>query len=370
MENDSQDVPKLRFPNFDEEWDESKIDDIFNIKVAGDIKKDLFNETKSEKFKYPLYANSIEDEGLLGYYSEYKYNPNSITITARGINIGYAINREEKFMATGRLLILEPKYDINNQFFTEYLNNKLKIVIESTGVPQLTAPSLKINKIKFPALSEQNQIGGFLTLINKKIEVLERKHISYVNFKKFLMNFIFTEKSLFNIDDCDIVKLSQITKIGTGKKDVKDKKDDGEYPFFVRSEKIERIDSYSYDGEAILIPGDGKIGEIIHYINGKFDFHQRVYKISDFTENVNGKYIYYYLEKNFLRQALRNTAKATVDSLRLSTLTDMPIELPTLDEQMKIVNILSVADRKIELLDKELNITKEFKRGLMQKMFV
>ena len=92
-------------------------------------------------------------------------------------------------------------------------------------------------------------------------------------------------------------------------KDVKDKKDDGKYPFFFFFEKIERIDSYSFDGEAILIPGDGKIGEVYHYINGKFDYHQRVYKISNFHNDVFGKYIYYYLEKNFLRQAMKKYCK-------------------------------------------------------------
>ena len=151
---------------------------------------------------------------------------------------------------------------------------------------------------------------------------------------------------------------------------VKDKKDDGKYLFFVRSEKVERIDSYSFDGEAILIPGDGKIGEVYHYINGKFDFHQRVYKISDFKIDIHGKYIYYYLEKNFLKQAMKNTAKATVDSLRLDTLTKMPIEVPSLEEQIKIANTLSIADEKISLIENDVNIMKDFKKGLLQQMFV
>src|SRR5690554_4853285 len=71
-----------------------------------------------------------------------------------------------------------------------------------------------------------------------------------------------------------------IAEINTGSRDTQDSVDDGKYPFYVRSKKVERIDSYSFDGEAILTPGDGDIGGIFHYVNGRFDFHQRVYKYS------------------------------------------------------------------------------------------
>lgn len=143
--------------------------------------------------------------------------------------------------------------------------------------------------------------------------------------------------------------LGRISDIGTGNKDLKDSVKNGEYPFFVRSAKMERINTYSYDGEAILIPGDGKIGEVYHYINGKFDYHQRVYKISDFDENVLGKFVYYYLKKNFLRHALKYSAKATVDSLRLPIIKEMKIKAPSIEEQEKIASFLSEVDRKIDI---------------------
>ena len=149
-------------------------------------------------------------------------------------------------------------------------------------------------------------------------------------------------------------------------KDTQDKIDNGQYPFFVRSENIEKINSYAYDGEAILIPGDGRIGEIFHYIDGKFNFHQRVYKISDFSKSVNGKYIYYYLSYFFKKQAMKYTAKATVDSLRRSMLTDMEIRVPSVSEQKEITKILNASDNEISLLQQELEAIKQQKKGLMQ----
>ena len=265
----------------------------------------------------------------------------------------------------------------NNNISTEYMYyylssiNIMKYGSQAAKGITLNNETLNTIPVILPNFDEQNKISNFLSKIDKKIELLEKKHQAYEDFKKYLMQQIFTQKLRFDFkDEWKITKLGEITKINTGNKDVKDKIDNGKYPFFVRSEKVERINSYSFDGEAILIPGDGKIGEVYHYINGKFDYHQRVYKISDFKNNINGKYIYYYLEKNFLKQALKNSAKATVDSLRMDTLTKMPIELPSFEEQVEIVDILSLADEKIGLIEKNIKISKHFKRGLLQQMFV
>ena len=159
-----------------------------------------------------------------------------------------------------------------------------------------------------------------------------------------------------------VSNLGDLAKIGTGDKNLQDKVDDGIYPFFVRSENIERINSYSFDGEAVLIPGDGvNVGKIYHYINGKFDFHQRVYKISDFDKKILGKYVYYYMRKNFIREVHKNSQKASVDSLRLPTIKQMKIKFPSdIKEQQKIVNILEKVDEKIGLLEKNLNAFQKY----------
>ncbi|WP_191978993.1 restriction endonuclease subunit S, partial [Loigolactobacillus coryniformis] len=150
-------------------------------------------------------------------------------------------------------------------------------------------------------------------------------------------------------------KLGEVSNIKTGSSDLQDATDNGEYPFFVRSEKIERSHRYLFDGEAILIPGEGRLGEIYHYINGKFDFHQRVYKISNFTDfKVSGMYILYYMQHNFKRHALKFTVKATVDSLRLPMLTDFDIKIPLEEEQTKIGSFFKQLDNTIALHQRKL----------------
>jgi type I restriction enzyme, S subunit len=164
--------------------------------------------------------------------------------------------------------------------------------------------------------------------------------------------------------------IGDVCNLTTGNKDTQNKIDDGKYPFFVRSQTVERIDSYSYDGEAILTSGDGVgVGKNFHYINGKFDFHQRVYCLNKFKDDVYGQFVFHYFSENFLRRITRMNAKNSVDSVRREMIFEMPILLPNLNEQTKIANFLSSIDEKINLLKEKKSLLEEYKKGMMQKIF-
>jgi type I restriction enzyme M protein len=193
----------------------------------------------------------------------------------------------------------------------------------------------------------------------------------YAELQTKIKNYL--DNMVFNIDSpthgsWKTVKLGDIAKIKTGSKNNQDKTPDGKYPFYVRSDKILRIDTYSHDGEAILVPGEGRIGEIFHYIDGKFDVHQRVYKISDFSEKVHGKYLYYYLQMFFGKHAGSSSVKATVDSLRLPTFQDFEILLPDLEEQKRIATLLTAMDLSIKKSAKLSSEQTRLKRSLMQNL--
>lgn len=163
--------------------------------------------------------------------------------------------------------------------------------------------------------------------------------------------------------------LGSVARIKTGARDNQDKLAHGAYPFFVRSDTVERIDSYSHEGEAILVPGEGRIGEIFHYINGKFDVHQRVYKISDFTSTVSARYVYYYMTLFFGEHAMQNTVKATVDSLRMPTFTSFELRLPPLRaEQDRVVEALGDVDELIATLERLIAKKQAIKQGMMQQL--
>ena len=165
-------------------------------------------------------------------------------------------------------------------------------------------------------------------------------------------------------------KLGDVCEIKTGKKDTKNKEDDGEYPFFVRSNTVERINSYSYDGEAILTSGDGVgVGKNFHYINGKFDFHQRVYSLRKFKNGYIGKYIYYLFSDRFYDRVTRLSAKNSVDSVRMDMISGMQVYFPLSTEQTKISSFLSLIDERIQTQIKIIEELKLLKNTLRYQLY-
>lgn len=164
------------------------------------------------------------------------------------------------------------------------------------------------------------------------------------------------------------VSVKDLMKIETGSRNTEDKSDNGQYPFFVRSQTVEHIDSFHYDCEAVLTAGDGVgTGKVFHYINGKFDAHQRVYVMSQFKD-VLGKYFYYWFSKNFFAEVAKCTAKSSVDSVRKQMIAGMVLLLPSAEEQQKIVGILSDIDTLITNLQKLIQKKKDIRQGTMQML--
>ena len=218
--------------------------------------------------------------------------------------------------------------------------------------------------------AEQRAIAAALSDVDALITSLDQLIAKKRNIKQAVMQQLLTGKTRLPgfSDEWVVKKLGDISAIKTGKKNNEDKSENGAYPFFVRSQTVERIHTYSFDGEAILVPGEGGIGSIYHYINGKFDFHQRVYKISNFGTDTCGKFIYFCMLQNFNDHAMRNSVKATVDSLRLPTFQEFEFLAPSFEEQQAIDAILSDMDAEITALEQKRDKTRALKQGMMQEL--
>lgn len=170
-------------------------------------------------------------------------------------------------------------------------------------------------------------------------------------------------------EDWEPVRIDQYAVIKTGGKNTQDKIEDGLFPFFVRSQQVERINSYSYDGEAVLTAGDGVgTGKIFHYINGKFDVHQRVYRISEFSSELDGRYFFYQFSSHFYDRIMSLTAKSSVDSVRMEMIAGMQIALPPTPEQRAIATALSDVDALLEELDRLIAKKRDIKQAVMQQL--
>lgn len=177
-----------------------------------------------------------------------------------------------------------------------------------------------------------------------------------------------TEMSILP-EDWDYARIDHHACITTGSRNTQDRVENGTYPFFVRSQHVERIDTYSFDGEAVLTAGDGVgTGKVFHYVKGRFDVHQRVYRIGDFSDTLDGRYFFYQFSSRFYNRIMSMTAKSSVDSVRMEMIGGMLIPMPKVPEQRAIAEVLSDVDGRITSLDKLTTKKRAIKQAAMQQL--
>ena len=134
--------------------------------------------------------------------------------------------------------------------------------------------------------------------------------------------------------------LMDLAEIGTGNSNRQDEEENGKYPFYVRSKNILRANSFQFDEAAIIIPGEGGIGDIFHYVEGKYALHQRAYRIHITSDEINPKFLYYIMHNSFKKYILSKSVGATAISIRKPMLEKFEIPIPPLPVQTEIVKIL------------------------------
>ena len=180
-------VPEWRFKGFTDAWEQRKLGDVAIEMIAGgDIDKELI----LEEGRYPVIANALTNDGIVGYYNnEFRIKAPAVTITGRG-DVGHAKARIVDFTPVVRLLSIKSKHDV---FFLENAINTLKIVVESTGVPQLTVPQLEKYEVVFPKqLAEEEKIGAFFKRLDNLITLhqckVEKIKAQQKVLQKYLLN--------------------------------------------------------------------------------------------------------------------------------------------------------------------------------------
>ncbi len=174
-------------------WKEVRIGDLFEIKAGGDLQEANYSPCRTDHARWAIYANSLENKGLYGYTSQPRFRGNAVTITGRG-EVGHAEFRDDDFDAIVRLLVLLPKVDVDCRYITYYINSFVHFPIESTGVPQLTAPKVKRIKINLPQKAEQTAIANILSKVDEAIASVQNNIAAAERLKKGLMQNLLTGK--------------------------------------------------------------------------------------------------------------------------------------------------------------------------------
>lgn len=388
MATQKSNIPALRFPEFKGEWKEKRIEQIIKgYRLGGN-----YSNTEEEN-EFPLIKMGnlgrgninlnkleyIQETELVSSLYKIKYGDlffntrNTLELVGK-----VAIWRNELPCAyyNSNLMLI----DFENNFYMNYRFNSYKgiknlrnIASGTTSVAAIyTKDFLKV-KLFVSDEPEQKKIADFLTAVDQKIAQLSEKKSCLEQYKKGVMQLLFTQRLRFHntngnpFADWEEGKLGDIANITTGDSNREDSNLSGEYTFFDRSQDIRSSDRYLFDGEAIIVAGEGQ--EFCpKYFIGKFDLHQRTYAIMNFPK-AHGKYLFYYVDfyKNYF---LSVAVGSTVKSLRLPMFYGMPIKIPNIKEQQKIADFLTAIDTKITALGNQLTTAQDFKKSLLQKMFV
>ena len=184
MKNQNRKIPKIRFNRFNSAWQEDRIADIVKISAGGDVDKVKLKESG----KYPVIANALTNKGIVGFYDDYKVKAPAVTVTGRG-DVGYAVARHENFTPIVRLLTLQSeKIDVD---YLENQINSMRILNESTGVPQLTAPQLGNYKVYHPKIEEQSAIGTLLRTLDDLLSSYKDNLANYQSLKATMLSKMF-----------------------------------------------------------------------------------------------------------------------------------------------------------------------------------
>ena len=221
--------------------------------------------------------------------------------------------------------------------------------------------------VTIPSITEQRVLGDYLEQLDNLITLHQRQPFLHstpeISLTVQLIHPFYTSS-------WEQRKAKDLCSISTGKSNTQDRVDDGIYPFYVRSPIVEHSNRYLFDEEAVLTVGDGVgTGKVFHYVNGKYDLHQRVYRMFDFSEEITAKYFYYYFSNHFYDRVMAMTAKTSVDSVRYEMIADMDIALPKVKEQMAISAYFDRLDNLITLHQRKFEKLTNVKKSMLEKMF-
>lgn len=373
--------PTLRFSEFNDAWQEKRLGDILDNKSKKFNPKNETTDAKCVELEH-LESNTGR---LLGYISALEQKSIKNIFTKNDILFGKLRPYLNKFwkanfdgVCSSEIWVLKGNEITNNYLF--YLIQCFKflnLANNSSGskMPRADWDSMKNEIFYSPSLPEQEKIADFLSAVDKKIDLLNEKKKSLEEYKKGMMQKIFNQEIRFTDNNGNsypewqekkLIK-DKIADVKTGASNREDSSEKGEYIFFDRSSDIRFSSNYLFDCEAIIVAGEGK--EFTpRYFFGKFDLHQRTYAIMGFNF-IKGKFLYYHIDfnKNFF---LKFAVGSTMPSLRMEPFYNFPIFLPIKEEQEKIASFLSAIDEKIVLADSQIIQAQQFKKSLLQQMFV
>ena len=401
-------IPEIRFPEFDEHWKEVNLKSIATFSKGKGISKSDISENGIPCIRYgELYTKY--NENITDIYSKTNLEKsnlvmsenNDILIPCSGetaIDLATASCVREKNVAIGGDITII-KTNQYAPFIAYCINNKRTEIAkyaQGVSIVHLYYKDFQEMKLKIPDLSEQEKIVTFLSVIDKKIELMENKINAYKKKKKTLIETIFFNRDVLknHEEDYEYISLGKICEVfgrigfrGYTVEDLVEKNEGAltiggkhinknfrlnlKEPEYLSWEKYEESPEIKVKNEDILFVKTASVGKlcIIENLNYPATINPQLIVLKNIK--INNKYLYYYMISNIFQKELTKIKTTTgIPTITQKEFLKIKIHVPTTKKQEEIAYVLSAIDKKESMLLDDLESIKDFKKGLIQKMFV
>jgi len=406
-------IPQLRFPEFNGAWEEKKLGEVVRYTKGFAFKSNDYVDSGVRIIRVSdLGAESIKKDNKSIYlssenehlYDKWKIRKNNIVITTVGSNpdlIESAVGRgifiinDNEGLLNQNMLKLENSTQVNNKFVhcfinsPKYIHHIKAIKRGNANQANITVKELLDFKLSITTKPEQQKIAAFLNAVDTKIEQLSKKQELLGEYKKGLMQQIFSQVIRFKADDGSEFPDWEERVLGDylAHKSKKNKNNEVDLVLSVSNKKgfitqDEQFDGYQVaskdltnykiveKGEYAYNPSRINVGSIARLKNNTIGIVSPMYVVfklknldSIFFDNLYQTHLFKHLIKVGCSGSVR-------DSLNFNDMADFVFSFPSLEEQAKIANFLSSIDSKIEQVGKQLDESKQFKKALLQQMFI
>ena len=384
-------VPHLRFPEFQGEWEKCKVSDVLNfystnslswdqleygtdnmlnlhyglihvgLPTMVDLSKDILPAIKKEnepknfelcKEGDIAFADASEDTNEVAKAIEFYTLEDKVVVCGL-----HTIHGRDK---SNKTVVGYKGYAFSSTAF----HHQIRRIAQGTKIYSISAKNFDECYISIPSKDEQTKIAKLLRLIDERIATQSKLIEKLESLIKGLAHHCIRDFT----NDCEYIRLGDISKITTGKLDANAQVENGQYPFFTCAERPFNIDSYAFDTEALLISGNGANLGYINYYKGKFNAYQRTYVLDHFSVNI--QYVKWALKVLLPQRIAIEKSSSNTPYIVLSTLADLKIPIPNNSKQNHIANLMMSFEKKLSNQLALSDLYNKQKQYMLRQMFI
>ena len=382
-------VPNLRFPRFEGEWERIRVSDLLVFFSTNSLSWEQLEYGGKEilNLHYGLIHNglptqiNLEECTLPSVKPDCK--PQKYTLCKDG-DVAFADASEDtndvgkvvEFTNCADREIVCGLHTIHGRdklgktvpgfkgyaFSSSAFHNQIRRIAQGTKIFSINTGNFEESFISIPIKEEQNKIASLLSLIDQRIAIQNKVIEDLKKLKTALC-----EKFLVQISNSPLAELGKHCSITTGKLDANAMSESGKYMFFTCAKENYRTDTYAFEGDALLISGNGELG-LCKYYSGKFNAYQRTYVLQNFDMDI--QFAKLMIDSFLPRKIYREKNAGAMPYIVLSTLSELQIPVPDCEIQTHISTVLSTFANKIELEECVLTKLILMKNHILSQMFI